>query len=204
MPDIVADQKGEVGRAPQNIVAIFHASFHPTKGNVVDWCLKASDGASAPIAHWDNLVTPFQDLSVDGVEFSTLPSGLHLVDRDVVYFTKDTHPGISVFRRRRTSEHGQRGFRLSALGVLVARSSRPRPWLHVEALNALVDCIYAAVEQRGRSISDREPGALEPSEDAGDWEPARRFFEERMVRRADLRGAGRWRGWGYELDNVSV
>lgn len=26
------------------LVAIFHASFHPTKGNLVDWCLKASDG----------------------------------------------------------------------------------------------------------------------------------------------------------------
>lgn len=25
--------------------AIFHASFHPTRGNVVDWSLKASDGA---------------------------------------------------------------------------------------------------------------------------------------------------------------
>lgn len=25
-------------------VAIFHASFHPTKGNLIDWSLKASDG----------------------------------------------------------------------------------------------------------------------------------------------------------------
>jgi hypothetical protein len=28
------------------LVAIFHASFHPTQGNVVDWSLKASDGTS--------------------------------------------------------------------------------------------------------------------------------------------------------------
>lgn len=27
-------------------VAIFHASFHPTQGNVVDWSLKASEGES--------------------------------------------------------------------------------------------------------------------------------------------------------------
>lgn len=32
-----------MARSPR-VVAIFHASFHPTKGNVVDWCLKASDG----------------------------------------------------------------------------------------------------------------------------------------------------------------
>ncbi|KAL4071859.1 hypothetical protein J3A83DRAFT_4236902 [Scleroderma citrinum] len=186
MSDIAVDQRRErAGHcAPQDIVAIFHASFHPTKGNVVDWCLKASDG-----------------LSLDGVEFSTLPSGLHLVDRDVVYFTKDIHAGVSVFRRRRTSEHGQRGFRLSALGVLLARSSRPRPWLHVDALNALIDRIYAIVNQRDR----RELGStLEPSEEAGDWEPARAFFEKRAVRRVDLRGAGQWRGWGHELDNPAL
>ena len=28
-------------------VAIFHASFHPTKGNIIDWALKADDGASS-------------------------------------------------------------------------------------------------------------------------------------------------------------
>jgi len=26
------------------LVAIFHASFHPTKGNTIDWSLKASEG----------------------------------------------------------------------------------------------------------------------------------------------------------------
>lgn len=25
-------------------VAIFHAAFHPTQGNVIDWALKANDG----------------------------------------------------------------------------------------------------------------------------------------------------------------
>lgn len=30
-------------------------------------------------------LTSSSDLSIDGVEFNTLPSGLHLVDRDVVY-----------------------------------------------------------------------------------------------------------------------
>ncbi|KAG2064736.1 hypothetical protein BDR04DRAFT_1109627 [Suillus decipiens] len=161
------------GRVPQDIVAIFHASFHPTKGNLVDWCLKASD-----------------DLELDGVEFSTLPSGLHLVDQDVVYFTKDTHSGVCVFRRRRTAEHGHRGFRLTSLGVLLAKSTRSRPWRHVAALRALADSIYLSLETRG---------VLEPSE--SDWEPARVFFEERKVRRVDLSGAGEWYGWSHELDN---
>ncbi|KAH7925742.1 hypothetical protein BV22DRAFT_1194947 [Leucogyrophana mollusca] len=164
------------GRVPQDIVAIFHASFHPTKGNLVDWSLKASD-----------------DLDLNGVEFSTLPSGLHLVDQDVVYFTKESHSGVCVFRRRKTTEHGQRGFRLSSLGILLVKSARPRAWRHVAALRNLIDSIYSSLEQRS---------VLEPSE--GDWDPAREFFEDRKVRRADLGGAGDWHGWSLELDNPDI
>ncbi|KAH7912115.1 hypothetical protein BJ138DRAFT_1112646 [Hygrophoropsis aurantiaca] len=163
-------------RVPQDIVAIFHASFHPTKGNLVDWSLKASE-----------------DLDLTGVEFSTLPSGLHLVDQDVVYFTKDSHSGVCVFRRRKTTEHGQRGFRLSSLGILLVKSARPRAWRHVAALRNLIDSIYSSLEQRS---------VLEPSE--SDWNPARDFFEERKVRRADLGGAGDWNGWSLELDNPKI
>lgn len=107
------------------------------------------------------------------------------------YFTKDTHAGVCVFRRRRTAEQGHRGFRLTSLGILLAKSTRPRPWRHVAALRALADSIYLSLETRG---------ILEPSE--SDWEPARDFFEERKVRRADLSGAGEWYGWSHELDNV--
>ncbi|KAF9233259.1 hypothetical protein BU15DRAFT_90420 [Melanogaster broomeanus] len=170
------DNVDQRDRAPRDIVAIFHTSFHPTKGNVADWCLKASE-----------------DLQLDGVEFSTLPSGLHLVDHDIVYFTKDNHSGVCIFRRRRTTEHGQRGFRLSSLGILLVKSTRPRPWKHLHALKTLVDDIYSSLESRG---------VLEPVED--DWEPARAFFEERKVQRADLGGAGDWRGWSYELDNPDI
>ena len=108
------------------------------------------------------------------------------------YFTKDSHPGVCVFRRRRTTEHGQRGFRLSSLGVLLVNSAKPRPWRHVDALKTLVDAIYSSLESRGD---------LEPIE--SDWEPAQVFFEERRVRKADLGGAGEWHGWSNELDNVS-
>lgn len=157
---------------PQDLVAIFHASFHPTQGNVVDWSLKASD-----------------DLNLDHLEFSALPSGLHLVEQDVVYFTKDGKHGVGVFRRRKTTEAGHRGFRLTSLGILLAKSRRPRPWRHVEALKELVDTIYSRIEASGQ---------LQPTGD--DWDPARAFFEERKIRRADLGGAGDWNGWNEELD----
>ncbi|KZT03059.1 uncharacterized protein LAESUDRAFT_814904 [Laetiporus sulphureus 93-53] len=161
------------GKVPQDVVAIFHAAFHPTQGNVLDWSLKASE-----------------DLDLQHVEFSCLPSGLHLMERDVVYFTKGDHPGVCVFHRQHTTEAGHRGFRLSSLGILLAKSARPRPWLHVPALKELFQSIHS-------SLGDRD--ILVPVDD--DWEPARQFFEERKVRRADLGGTGSWRGWDAELDS---
>ncbi|EIN04515.1 hypothetical protein PUNSTDRAFT_76382, partial [Punctularia strigosozonata HHB-11173 SS5] len=155
-------------------VAIFHASFHPTQGNTLDWSLKASP-----------------DLDLNHVEFSALPSGLHLVEEDVVYFTKGPHHGVCVFRRRRTTEHGHRGFRLSSLGILLAKSARPRPWRHVPALKRLISNIYSSLEDHD---------TLDISE--ADFDPARVFFEERKVQRADLGGAGDWRGWPSDLDGV--
>ncbi|KAI0292962.1 hypothetical protein B0F90DRAFT_1811880 [Multifurca ochricompacta] len=183
--------KKQLPPPPQDIVAIFHASFHPTRGNILDWSLKASD-----------------DLQLDGVEFSSLPSGLHLVEQDVVYFTKDTHHGVSIFRRRQTSEHGQRGFRLSSLGILLAPSARPRPWRHVPALKALARDLHATLDAR-RGVN--EP----PQEEEDDWASVRRFFELRKVL-VDARSGsgsgsgslgggtgGAWRRWSEELDGAS-
>jgi hypothetical protein len=53
--------------------------------------------------------------------------------------------------------------------------------------------MYSALEQRD---------VLEPAD--SDWESAKMFFNERKVKRADLGGAGDWKGWNNELDGVSV
>ncbi|KAI1784570.1 hypothetical protein LXA43DRAFT_1122371 [Ganoderma leucocontextum] len=163
---------------PQDLVAIFHASFHRTQGNIIDWSLKASE-----------------DLDLSHVEFSSLPSGLHLIERDVVYFTKDDYQGVCVFRRRRTSEDGHRGFRLSSLGVLLAKSPRPRPWRHVTSLKRLVSSIYATLDDRA---------TLEPTDN--DWDLAREFFEQRKVGQpqdgndaSSSSGPRNWEGWATEL-----
>ena len=98
------------------------------------------------------------------------------------YFTKNDLHGVCIFTRRETPEQGQRGFRLSSLGILLARSVRPRPWRHVPALKALV--------RELQSTSD-------DSQDV--WAPARRFFELRMARPAAGLGDA-WHGWSEELD----
>ena len=94
---------------------------------------------------------------------------------------------MCVFSRRPTSEHGQRGFRLSSLGILLARSLRPRPWRHVPALKALVRELHSDPAAQGDSSQDV-------------WAPARRFFELRKARLEDLGGAGAWNRWSEELE----
>lgn len=52
-----------------NVVAIFAAQFHPRKGPIVVYGRTVND----------------QDVSLQGIEFKALPSGLHTVDHDLMY-----------------------------------------------------------------------------------------------------------------------
>ncbi|KAH8991567.1 hypothetical protein EDB92DRAFT_2114554 [Lactarius akahatsu] len=128
-------------------------------------------------------------LQLDGVEFSPLPSGLHLVEQDVIVGTSRMTAGaaLCVFTQRQTSEQGQRGLRLSSLGILLARSLCPCPWRHVPVLKALVRDLHSDSAAQGDSCQ-------------GVWEPAWRFFELRKARLEDLGGAGAWHRWSEELE----
>jgi hypothetical protein len=84
-------------------------------------------------------------LTVEGdVEYKSLPSGLHAVERDVVYFTHGVHAGVSCFVRRtlegREGE-GLRGARMISVGALVPLSygRLGRGWLRVEGLGELAE-----------------------------------------------------------------
>ncbi len=71
-------------------VAISYASSHPTRGNDLDWSLKRPQSQRwyplSPLSPHTPQRSPARaDLQLDGVEFSLLPSGLHLVEQDVVY-----------------------------------------------------------------------------------------------------------------------
>ncbi|KAH6918331.1 hypothetical protein BKA70DRAFT_13308 [Coprinopsis sp. MPI-PUGE-AT-0042] len=171
-----------------DVVAIFHTSFHPTQGNTVDWCLKAPG--------WEDLQHDHLSL-----EFSALPSGLHQVDEDVVYFTASASKAsasprlfhaLSLFRRRRTPNPTYRGFLLSALGVLVIPShadaskngvQKPRPWQHVSALKEIAERCYS----RPGSDPSATPATaalvdVELSAEVEEWyAPARAFLAERGV-----------------------
>ncbi|CAE6536150.1 unnamed protein product [Rhizoctonia solani] len=142
--------------APKDVVALFHSAFHPTRGNIVDFSL-----------------TVREDVNLDGVEFSSLPSGLHLVDQDVIHFTQDGLCGIAVFRRRRTKE--------------VCSAPRARPWLHLPHLKRLAAHLEDTPEDwaplESYFDSHRQPDII-PAESAIDV--------------SDI-----WSGWEHELSIAS-
>ncbi|WWD17777.1 hypothetical protein CI109_102218 [Kwoniella shandongensis] len=64
------------------------------------------------------------DLPAKTIEHTTLPSGLHVLDSDLVLFTHHDLPGAGVFRSR-LSDEGTRGRRMGTLGVVLAPPSVP-------------------------------------------------------------------------------
>lgn len=86
---------------PPPIAAAFLVTFDNRKGYTITW-QKSLD-----------------NVNLDGaVEFKSLPSGLHNVDEDLVYFIYDEYAGISAFLRK-GDEEAARNARMLSVGVLV-------------------------------------------------------------------------------------
>ncbi|KAG8630195.1 hypothetical protein KVT40_001814 [Elsinoe batatas] len=72
------------------------------------------------------------------VEYKSLPSGLHNVQQDLVYFTHGGNAGLSAFESQKADE-SDRNAHFLAVGVLVPLSygRLGRAWLHAEGLREL-------------------------------------------------------------------
>lgn len=82
-----------------------------------------------------------EDLELEGeVEYKSLPSGLHQVNEDLVYFVhQGSHAGLSAFVNLPTEDDEERHARMIAVGVLVPLSygRLGRAWRHAEGLKKL-------------------------------------------------------------------
>lgn len=84
------------------------------------------------------------------VEYKSLPSGLHTVTDDLIYFVHDSsHAGLSAFVNTPTDEAETRHARMISVGVLVPLSQGRlgRAWRHAEALKDLAARLAADREQ---------------------------------------------------------
>ncbi|KAJ5764893.1 hypothetical protein N7520_004452 [Penicillium odoratum] len=120
--------------SPPGIAALFVITFDIRTGYVVSW------KRTAP------------GVDIEGVvEYKSLPSGLHNVTEDLVYFVHDQYAGISAFLNRPAAEV-ERNARMFAIGVLVPLSSGRlgKSWRHAPKLKDLATR-YAA------DMSDLQP-----------------------------------------------
>lgn len=74
------------------------------------------------------------------VEYKSLPSGLHTVSDDLIYFVHEgAHAGLSAFVNMPCDEEDARNARMIAVGVLVPLSygRLGRAWRHADGLKEL-------------------------------------------------------------------
>ena len=90
-------------------------------------------------------------LELEGtVEYKSLPSGLHTVSDDLIYFVHDGgHAGLSAFVNTPTDEEETRHARMIAVGVLVPLSygRLGRAWRHAEGLKDIAAKLAADRKQ---------------------------------------------------------
>ncbi|KAF8253618.1 hypothetical protein K440DRAFT_575470 [Wilcoxina mikolae CBS 423.85] len=102
------------------LAALFLIHFDTKKGYTIEWA-RTCDG-----------------VDLDGVEFKSLPSGLHNLQEDLVYFVHGAYAGVSAFVNVKAGEE-ERGALMVSAGVLVPLSygRLGRSWRHAENLKGL-------------------------------------------------------------------
>ncbi|KAK5544559.1 hypothetical protein LTR23_004323 [Exophiala sp. CCFEE 6169] len=103
------------------IAALFLVNFDNRKGYTLGWHRS------------------IEDVQIEGVvEFKSLPSGLHNVEEDLIYFIHEDYAGLSAFVNK-PDEHSERAARMLAVGVLVPleHGRIGRSWRHAVILKEL-------------------------------------------------------------------
>ncbi|KAI0542233.1 hypothetical protein GGR58DRAFT_453197 [Xylaria digitata] len=104
------------------ISALFLIDFDVKAGYTISW------KASKPGVELEGVV-----------EYKSLPSGLHTVSEDLIYFVNDGYAGLSAFVNAPVEDTAARNARMLAVGVLVPLSygRLGRAWKHAESLKAI-------------------------------------------------------------------
>ena len=94
-------------------------------------------------------------MDLDGVEFKSLPSGLHRLQEDLVYFVHGSYAGLSAFLNVETSEE-ERGALMVCAGILAPLSygRLGRSWRHAEGLKALARYVVPCTLWFSRLVVD--------------------------------------------------
>jgi hypothetical protein len=118
-------------------------------------------------------------VSLEGVvEYKSLPSGLHNLKEDLVYFVHEKYAGLSAFVSGRGGQE-ERNARFVAVGVLVPLQDGRlgRAWLHTSQLKELAKCVYFRIERfTVLNLESRELVA-----DTAKTEPLEQYWNEHRI-----------------------
>ncbi|KAI8963938.1 hypothetical protein F5Y11DRAFT_317896 [Daldinia sp. FL1419] len=136
------------------ISALFLIDFDVKAGYTISW------KASKPGVELEGVV-----------EYKSLPSGLHTVSEDLIYFVHDGFAGLSAFVNAPVEDTEVRNARMLAVGVLVPLSygRLGRAWKHAEELKTMASKFatstkdIAALEEYWQKHQARE-GSVAPAE----------------------------------------
>ncbi|KAL2871936.1 uncharacterized protein BJX67DRAFT_94214 [Aspergillus lucknowensis] len=115
------DMPRNLNESPPGIAALFVIHFDIKAGYMVTW------------------KRTIPGVEIEGaVEYKSLPSGLHHVDEDLVYFVYEQYAGISAFVNQPADE-SERNAKMFSIGVLVPLSSGRlgKSWRHAPKLKEL-------------------------------------------------------------------
>ncbi|CAI7565268.1 unnamed protein product [Penicillium bialowiezense] len=127
--------------SPPGIAALFLISFDVRTGYVVSWKRTAPGGEQSTnqTKQSSSSDTDRKTVDIEGVvEYKSLPSGLHNVTEDLVYFVHEQYAGISAFLNHPAAE-AERNAKMFAIGVLVPLSTGRlgKSWRHAPRLKEL-------------------------------------------------------------------
>ena len=112
---------------PANVVCIFLARFHVRHGNQIEFQYPpAKGGNNDKLVDLDDDQEQGTEVDLTGVEWKVLPSGGHLVEKDVIYFSTPDKgsTGVACFRNIKLDESklddsSQRGARMVSVGLVL-------------------------------------------------------------------------------------
>ncbi|SAM64418.1 uncharacterized protein UBRO_08369 [Ustilago bromivora] len=172
---------------PTNVLIIFLARFHTRRGNQIEYqyppapTKRNGKGVLVDIDEEEGTTDGSQSVDLSGVEWKVLPSGGHLIEKDVIYFqtTQKGTTGVASFRNIKLydQEDGdaarqQRGARMVSVGLVLQCEG------HVDQLSSSLAQQLAIIPH----LHNLEKLADELAHDPEDIKPLKAYYEAHKAR----------------------
>lgn len=176
---------------PANVLTIFLARFHVRHGNQIEYqyppapAKSNGKGVLVDIDEEEETADGAQSVDLSGIEWKVLPSGGHLIEKDVIYFqpSQKGTTGVASFRNIKLDDEEdgaaarqQRGARMVSVGLILQCEG------HVDQLSSSLSQQLAIIPH----LHNLEKLADELAHDPEDTKPLKAYYEAHKARNAEM------------------